>query len=86
MGISRSGRRVTAKEGIGIVLDVRAGRGVADEYIAFRTAGEPADGEHRCSGCGYGVVVRTELPRCPMCGGGVWEPAGTRRRGGAPAR
>jgi hypothetical protein len=36
-------------------------------------AGDPAFGEFRCRGCGYGVSVHRELPRCPMCGGIAWE-------------
>ncbi len=36
-------------------------------------AGVRAKGEYCCSGCGYGVTVYTELPRCPMCGAGSWE-------------
>jgi rubrerythrin len=29
-------------------------------------------GDLYCSGCGYGIVARTEPPRCPMCGGQSW--------------
>jgi hypothetical protein len=29
-------------------------------------------GELVCVGCGYGVSVFRELPRCPMCRGAVW--------------
>jgi rubrerythrin len=36
-------------------------------------AGVRAKGEYRCAGCGYGVTVYRELPRCPMCGSGSWE-------------
>jgi rubrerythrin len=36
-------------------------------------AGVKAKGEYRCSGCGYGVTIYRELPRCPMCGSGSWE-------------
>jgi hypothetical protein len=44
----------------------------------FFTAGEQANGEFRCAGCGYGVIVRRLLPPCPMCRGDVWEePAGS---------
>jgi rubredoxin len=38
--------------------------------------GEAADGEFHCSGCGYGVIVAAELPRCPMCSGTAWEQLG----------
>ena len=37
-------------------------------------AGREASGEFRCAGCGYGIVVRTVLPQCPMCRGRLWEP------------
>lgn len=40
---------------------------------AFLTAGREAEGEFRCVECGYGVVVRTVLPQCPMCRGKLWE-------------
>ena len=36
-------------------------------------AGGRAEGEYRCSACGYGVTVRSTLPYCPMCRGNVWE-------------
>ena len=36
-------------------------------------AGDAEVGEFRCSGCGYGVIVHRELPRCPMCSGTAWE-------------
>lgn len=49
---------------------VEAGEQVVQELVA----GAPAKGEYRCSGCGYGVTVYTQLPRCPMCGAGdAWE-------------
>lgn len=39
-------------------------------------AGTPATGAFRCCDCGYGVSVRRVLPpRCPMCGGTLWEEA-----------
>ena len=41
-------------------------------------AGRPAAGEFHCRGCGYGVIVQRELPRCPMCGGAAWAQAGWR--------
>ena len=44
----------------------------------FFTAGMEVAGEFRCADCGYGVVVRSLLPPCPMCRGHVWEePAGS---------
>ena len=36
-------------------------------------AGAKARGEYRCTGCGYGVTVYRQLPRCPMCGTESWE-------------
>jgi rubrerythrin len=53
------------------------------DFVHFDAAGEPGTGEYHCSACGYGVVVQTRLPRCPMCSGTswtqrsgtVWEPA-----------
>ena len=36
-------------------------------------AGVKVKGEYRCVGCGYGVTIYRELPRCPMCGSGSWE-------------
>ncbi len=29
--------------------------------------------EYRCAGCGYGAVLRSARPSCPMCGGTTWE-------------
>ena len=45
----------------------------ADGAPAFLPAGQRAEGEFRCAECGYGVIVRNELPECPMCRGLVWE-------------
>ena len=42
-------------------------------YVAFYATGQAASGSFHCSECGYGVTVRRELPRCPMCGGTSWE-------------
>jgi predicted RNA-binding Zn-ribbon protein involved in translation (DUF1610 family) len=47
--------------------------GNSDDYVAFHTTEEAATGGFRCSACGYGVVVATVLPLCPMCGGETWE-------------
>ncbi|MBV8064611.1 MAG: hypothetical protein JOY72_03345 [Actinobacteria bacterium] len=46
---------------------------VDDGYVAFLAAGEQAEGDFRCSGCGYGVSIHRALPVCPMCGGVTWE-------------
>jgi rubrerythrin len=40
----------------------------------FLAAGRNAEGEFRCAECGYGVIVRTVLPQCPMCRGLLWQP------------
>jgi rubrerythrin len=45
-------------------------------FVEFAVAGTPASGEFRCADCGYGAVVQRSLPRCPMCGGSVWESRG----------
>ena len=48
-----------------------------DEPVFF-AAGREVSGEFRCAECGYGVIVRSLLPACPMCRGLVWEePAGS---------
>jgi rubrerythrin len=44
-------------------------------YVEFRSAGEAAVGEFRCSECGYGAIVQHQLPTCPMCRSQVWEQA-----------
>jgi rubrerythrin len=44
-----------------------------DEAAQQLVAGVRAKGEYRCAGCGYGVTVYRELPRCPMCGQDRWE-------------
>lgn len=43
------------------------------DYVEFAIAGTSAAGAYRCSGCGYGITVHTELPSCPMCAGTTWE-------------
>ncbi|MBA3842177.1 MAG: hypothetical protein H0X39_06105 [Actinobacteria bacterium] len=43
------------------------------EYVEFAHTGTTGTGPYRCSGCGYGVTVRTTLPRCPMCSGEQWQ-------------
>jgi rubrerythrin len=44
-----------------------------EESAASLVAGVRAKGEYRCAGCGYGVTIYTELPRCPMCATDAWE-------------
>ena len=58
-----------------MIEDVRSGGGRLDD-VAFAAAGDPGFGDYRCAECSYGVSVRAALPRCPMCGGEVWEPTG----------
>jgi rubrerythrin len=54
----------------------RAGTGTTvPEFVAFRASGDPAKGEFHCAECGYGVIVHSALPICPMCGGDAWEQA-----------
>ncbi|HEX6680901.1 MAG TPA: hypothetical protein VF063_09670 [Gaiellaceae bacterium] len=50
-------------------------RGTAgdEEFVEFARTGERAMGAFECVGCGYGAVVREELPSCPMCQGTLWE-------------
>ncbi|HZT45766.1 MAG TPA: hypothetical protein VFA24_06260 [Gaiellaceae bacterium] len=43
--------------------------GTATPFVA----GLKAAGEFRCAGCGYGISISGELPRCPMCGEESWE-------------
>jgi len=42
-------------------------------FTDFTVAGTHVSGEFRCADCGYGAVVRSALPPCPMCSGTVWE-------------
>ncbi len=42
-------------------------------YVEFFTTGTAVEGRFLCAACGYGVVVRALLPRCPMCSGTNWE-------------
>lgn len=46
----------------------------AADAPVFVAAGRRAEGEFHCADCGYGVIVRNELPQCPMCRGLAWEP------------
>jgi hypothetical protein len=43
------------------------------EPRSLLVAGARVKGEYRCVGCGYGVTIYRELPRCPMCGSESWE-------------
>jgi rubrerythrin len=46
-----------------------------DGIPGFIAAGSSVSGEFRCAECGYGAIVRTRLPACPMCHGLTWESA-----------
>jgi rubrerythrin len=57
---------------------IESGRSEASEQAGdgmttFIAAGSAASGEFRCAECGYGAVVRSRLPECPMCHGLSWE-------------
>ena len=56
----------------GVLLPAFAG------FVDFAAAGTETSGDVRCADCGYGAVVHGALPRCPMCGGSVWENRGLR--------
>jgi hypothetical protein len=43
------------------------------DYVEFGRVGADGKGELKCAGCGYGITVYHRLPRCPMCGEGLWE-------------
>jgi hypothetical protein len=43
------------------------------EFVEFFRTGERAVGDFECVACGYGVVNRGGLPRCPVCGSTLWE-------------
>ena len=49
------------------------------------STGTRAAGAFHCVECGYGVIVREQLPRCPMCGGETWERARTSLGGPSPS-
>jgi hypothetical protein len=50
-----------------------ATRDLDQEHVEFYASGARGVGEFCCASCGYGIVVRNELPRCPMCGEAAWE-------------
>ena len=55
------------------MIDVGVNASSDDQYVALLAAGTHATGEFHCAECSYGVTIHSELPRCPMCGGGSWE-------------
>jgi rubrerythrin len=54
-------------------MSERMGVESEDGFVLFLAEGEDGQGEYRCAGCGYGVVVVGTLPACPMCRGTAWE-------------
>lgn len=48
-------------------------------FVDFAAVGTQISGDFRCADCGYGAVVQSTLPPCPMCGGAVWENRGPLR-------
>jgi rubrerythrin len=57
-----------------VLENVWAGSVPEDGYVQLYGAEEAAEGAFRCAECGYGVVVTSALPACPMCAGRAWEP------------
>jgi hypothetical protein len=43
------------------------------DYVEFWPAGAMAKGRFRCTACGNGVDVKSVVPRCQLCGEGLWE-------------
>jgi hypothetical protein len=54
---------------------VSAAIAVEDEYVEFWPAGTLAKGQFACTACGNHVTVHQVLPRCMVCGEGLWERA-----------
>lgn len=46
------------------------------DFVDFSATGTEVCGDFRCADCGYGAVVHSTLPPCPMCGCTVWESRG----------
>jgi rubrerythrin len=73
-----------AVQDVGVHLDESASVVAADVdllfedvgVVDFKVAGARVAGDFRCTDCGYGAVVQSALPPCPMCGGTVWESRG----------
>jgi hypothetical protein len=78
-----------AVEQVGIRIEVSADepRSAAEMqlddsgFVDFAAAGTQISGDFCCADCGYGAIVHSMLPDCPMCGGSVWE-----SRGSVPGR
>jgi hypothetical protein len=45
------------------------------EYVEFWPAGTVAKGLFRCTACATSMHVKFVLPRCHLCGEGLWERA-----------
>ena len=45
------------------------------DFVEFCSAGTAVKGEYHCADCGHALTSCGELPRCPTCGGAVWEPS-----------
>ena len=69
-----------------MIEDVREESRALRDFVQFLAAGETGAGVYHCAECRYGVSLTGELPRCPMCGGTVWEPTGASPRLGIQAR
>ena len=73
-----------AVEQVGVRVEESAGerRSVVETrfddsgFVDFAAAGTQISGDFRCADCGYGAVVQSTLPPCPMCGGTIWENRG----------
>ena len=60
-----------------LIEEGRSEAAVDDGAPVFLASGDRAVGEFHCADCGYGIAIRTVVPRCPMCGSEVWEPSRT---------
>ncbi len=48
---------------------------VSVESAAYSEEGKTEKQELACARCGYGIIVSSEPPACPMCRSSAWEPA-----------
>jgi hypothetical protein len=56
-------------------LGVSSAAAAEDDYVEFWPAGALAQGQFSCTACGNRVTAHQVLPRCMVCGEGVWERA-----------
>jgi predicted RNA-binding Zn-ribbon protein involved in translation (DUF1610 family) len=79
MGTFLSGSHAaTAREVGGMALQPdRLGAALVNGIPLVCSTGTRTAGAFHCVECGYGVTVREQLPRCPMCGSETWERART---------